>query len=79
VSAGLAIMSVTEHRELLASAARLVAGGDRRSQIALHKRRIALLEWLLAEELNDPRVAGAIDEDVLRALLNAARRQLAGS
>jgi hypothetical protein len=79
VSAGLAIMSVTEHRELLASAARLVTGGDRRSQIALHKRRIALLEWLLAEELNDPRVAGAIDEDVLRALLNAARRQLAGS
>lgn len=78
VSAGLAIMSVTEHRELLASAARLVAEGDRRSQIGLRKRRIALLEWLLAEELNDPRVTGDVDEDALRTLLNAARRQLAG-
>jgi hypothetical protein len=78
VSAGLAIMSVTEHRELLASAARLVAEGDRRSQIGLHKRRIALLEWLLAEELNDPRPTGDIDEDALRTLLKAARRQLAG-
>jgi hypothetical protein len=79
VSAGLAVMSVTEHRELLASAARLVADGDRRSQIGLHKRRIALLEWLLAEELNDPRAAGDIDEDALRTLLDVARRQLAGS
>ncbi|MDN3354075.1 hypothetical protein [Actinomadura sp. DC4] len=80
VSAGLAVMSVTEHRELLASAARLVAeeNGDRRSAIGLHKRRIALLEWLLAEELNDPRGTGDIDEDSLRTLLSAARRQLAG-
>jgi hypothetical protein len=78
VSAGLAIMSVTEHRELLESAARLVAKGDHRAETGLRRRRVALLEWLLAEELNDPRVAGDIDEDALRTLLDAARRQLAG-
>lgn len=80
VSAGLAIMSVTEHRELLESAARLVAerNGDRRTETGLRKRRIALLEWLLAEELSDPRVTSDCDEDALRTLLRAARRELAG-
>ena len=79
VSAGLAIMSVAENRELLASATQRVAEekGDRRSEISLHKRRIALLEWLLAEELNAPRMTDDTDEDALRTLLTAARRQLA--
>jgi hypothetical protein len=80
VSNGLAVMSLAEHRELLASAARM-AGKDGRSpqaEIGLRRRRIALLEWLLAEELNDPRMAGDFDEDAIRTLLQAARRQLAG-
>jgi len=80
VSAGLAIMSVTEHRELLEAAGRLVAerNGDRRAETGLRERRVALLEWLLAEELGDPRVTSDCDEDALRTLLRAARRELAG-
>jgi hypothetical protein len=86
VSTGLAVMSLAEHRRLLASAARLVAEnaeddptGERnhRAEIGLHRRRIALLEWLLAEELNDPAMAGEVDQDALRALLDAARHRLA--
>lgn len=85
VSAGLAVMSVTEHRELLGTACRVVNGseadcdldGDRRRrvEIGLHRRRIALLEWLLAEELNDPAGTG-IGQNALRVLLRAARRRL---
>jgi hypothetical protein len=79
VSTGLAVMSLTEHRELLASAARPAAGGEhsRQAKIGLHRRRIALLEWLLAEEINDPRATEDVDGDALRTLLQAARRQLA--
>lgn len=79
VSAGLAVMSVTEHEELLRSAAHLVdeSGPDRRAEIGLHRRRVALLEWLLAEELNDPKALGDCDEAALRTLLRAARRRLA--
>lgn len=99
VSAGLAVMSVTEHRDLLGTAGRLVAGRDgaaadapdglgddqygdldaergRRAAIGLYQRRIALLEWLLAEEVNDPAVTG-LSENALRTLLGAARRRLA--
>jgi hypothetical protein len=73
-------MSLAEHRELLASAARAVGkdGRNPQAEIGLRRRRIALLEWLLAEELNDPRMAGDFDENALRSLLQAARRQLAG-
>ena len=86
VSSGLAVMSIAEHRELLSSAGRIVVEeaekdptGEptRRAEIGLHRRRIALLEWLLAEELNDPAVAGDVDQDALRTLLRAARRRLA--
>lgn len=84
VSAGLAVMSVTEYRELLGSAGRLIAGDGetpdgergRRAEIGLHHRRIALLEWLLVEELNDPAGSG-IGQEELRELLGAARRRLA--
>jgi hypothetical protein len=82
VSAGLAVMSVTEHQRLLASAARLIAGEEaddewgRQAMISLHRRRIALLEWLLAEELNDPAATEHLDHELLRTLLRAARRQL---
>jgi hypothetical protein len=80
VSNGLAVMSLAEHRELLASAARMVGkdGQTPQAEIGLRRQRIALLEWLLAEELNDPRMAGDFDENALRTLLQAARRQLAG-
>lgn len=78
VSSGLGIMSLTEHRDLLAAAGRLVAGRDKadrqRSELGLHRRRIALLEWLLAEELNDPGTMGDLDEESLRTLLRAAQR-----
>jgi len=80
VSNGLAVMSLTEHRELLASAAR-TAGEEEltpQAEIGLRRQRIALLEWLLAEELNDPRLVDDFDEDAIRSLLQAARRQLAG-
>jgi hypothetical protein len=82
VSAGLAVMSVTEHQQLLASAARRIAAEDpddawsRQAMISLHRRRIALLEWLLAEELNDPAATEHLDHELLRTLLHAARRQL---
>jgi hypothetical protein len=78
VSAGLAVMSAAEHRELLASAARLIADDEwgRQAKIGLHRRRIALLEWLLAEELHDPNAAEDLDQEALRTLLQAARRQL---
>ncbi len=80
VSTGLAVMSVDEHRALLEAAARLVAEGgqSREAEIGLHKQRIALLEWLLAEELNDPQLTSECDEGALRGLLQAARRELAG-
>ncbi|GAA4511866.1 hypothetical protein GCM10023191_076610 [Actinoallomurus oryzae] len=79
VSAGLAVMSLSEHYELLASAARVIdeEGHDREATISLHRRRIALLEWLLAEELLDPEIAEDVDEGALRTLLTAARRRLA--
>jgi hypothetical protein len=77
-SAGLAVMSPAEHHELLAAAERVVdEDGDRRKRISLHRRRIALLEWLLAEELLTPEVAEETDEDALRDLLRAERRRLA--
>jgi hypothetical protein len=79
VSSGLPVMSLSEHYELLASAARLIDEDrhDREAMISLHRRRIALLEWLLAEELVDPEIAEDVDEDTLRTLLRAARRRLA--
>jgi hypothetical protein len=71
-------MSPAEHHELLAAAERVVdEDGDRRKRISLHRRRIALLEWLLAEELLTPEVAEETDEDALRDLLRAERRRLA--
>jgi hypothetical protein len=89
VSAGLAVMSAAEHRRLLGAARRLIAaraaGGEahagpdgerrRRAEIGLYRRRVALLEWLLAEEVNDPAVTG-LGQNALRALLRAARRRL---
>ncbi len=78
VTAGLAIMSLAEHRELIDSAARMIAeqGQSRRTETNLHRRRIELLEWLLAEELSHPRRGADLDEKVLRTLLEAARREL---
>ena len=73
-------MSLSEHRELLASAARK-AGKDGRIpglEVGLRRQRIALLERLLAEEINDPRMTGESNENAIRTLLQAARRQLAG-
>jgi hypothetical protein len=79
VSAGLAVMSLAEHRDLLSAASRMIDDGDydRETQVSLHRRRITLLEWLLAEELLDPQIAEDVDEEALRGLLHAARRRLA--
>lgn len=79
VGSGLAVMSPIEHYELLASASQMIdeAGHDREAMISLHRRRIALLEWLLAEELLDPELGEDVDEDTLRTLLKVARRRLA--
>ena len=82
-SAGLSVMSVAEHRGLLGAASHLLAGQEadpggersRRAEIGFHRRRVALLEWLLAEELGDPAGTG-IGPAALRALLRAARRRL---
>ncbi len=78
VTAGLAIMSLAEHGELVDSAATLIADQDQSRRTNLHRRKIALLEWLLAEELSHPRGSGRSDEKTLRTLLEAARRDLAG-
>jgi hypothetical protein len=78
VSSGLAVMSMAEHRDMLEASEDLIDedGSGRERRISLHRRRIALLEWLLAEELLDPQIAEEVDEDALRDLLQAARRRL---
>src|SRR4051794_12918310 len=78
VSGDLPVMSLTEHRELLVSAARLIAEGDQGADARenLRRRRIALLEWLLAEELNRPGVTGSLDQHTLRQVLDKETRAL---
>jgi hypothetical protein len=78
VSGELPVMSLAEHRELLTSAARLIAEGDQspHAESNLRRQRIALLEWLLAEELNRPNTTGSLDQHALRRTLETERRKL---
>lgn len=81
VSGELPIMSLSEHRDLLASAARLIINGDQSPGVErnLRRQRIVLLEWLLAEELNRPRATGSLDQQALRQIIIKEREELAAS
>lgn len=78
VSSGLPIMSPAEHRELLVSAARLIADKGRNplADDGLRRRRLALLEWLLAEELNCPGAKEGLAHEALRRAIEKERRRL---